>query len=209
MSSKPIVRASEVRLYTYCPRLYFFETHVRVGKPLRVMVRMLLGRLLHVALGVLARLRGYRVEELLEADLGGVRLRGRPDYFKVRGSTAVVVEFKSGRGPKSGAWLSDVMQVAAYALILLRLGYPRVLGFVRYRGSIHALRITGEHVAMLLKLIDEIVLVKRYGIVPYPLRSYRKCLACTYKVECFTMDRGLGLDLEEPGSWLRMDGGRG
>jgi hypothetical protein len=23
-----------------------------------------------------------------------------------------------------------------------------------------------------------------------------------YKVECFTMDRGLNLDLEEPGSWL-------
>jgi CRISPR-associated exonuclease Cas4 len=202
MKPKPVVRASEVRLYTYCPRLYFFETHVKARRPLKASLRLILGRLQHLAHEVLARLRGYKVEELLEADMGGVRLRGKPDYYTVRGSTAVVVEFKSGRGPRVGAWLSDVMQVVSYAILLSRLKYTSVVGIVRYRRSTHTFKVTSEHVATLLRLVDEVALVKNHGLVPHPLRSYRKCLACTYKVECFTMDRGLNLDLEEPGSWL-------
>jgi CRISPR-associated protein Cas4 len=203
MKPKAVIRASEVRLYTFCPRLYFFETHVKARRPIKTSIRLILGRLLHVAQGLLARLRGYRVEELLEADIGGVRFRGRPDYYTVRGSTAVIVEFKSGQGPRSGAWLSDVMQVTAYAFMLGKLRYSNVIGIIRYRGSVRSFKVTSEHIATLLRLVDEAVLVKNRGLVPYPLRSYRKCLACRYKVECFTMDRGLSVDLEEPGSWLR------
>ncbi len=203
MRSKPVVRASEIRLYTYCPRLYFFETHVKARKPFKILVRMLLGKLLHLVQGVLAKLRGYRVEELLEADVGGVRLIGRPDYYVARGSTAVVIEFKSGYGPRNGAWLSDVMQVTAYATVLARLGYTSVYGIVRYRRSSYAFKVTSEHIVKLLKLIDDIILVRNHGLVPYPLRSPRKCLACTYKLECFAMDRMFNVELEEPGSWLK------
>ncbi len=203
MKVKPVIRASELRLYTFCPRLYFFETHVRARRPFSMEIKLMMGKLLHIVQDLLARLRGYRVERLLEVDMGSFRLRGRPDHYMVRGSTVIVVEFKSGRGPRIGAWLSDVVQVVAYALILAKLGYANVIGVIRYRRSSHIFKVTHEYIPMLLRIVDEVNLVRDHGLVPYPLRSYRKCTACIYKIECFTMDRELNIDLEEPGSWLK------
>lgn len=203
MRFKHVVSASEIRLYAYCPRLYFFNVHVGTRRSLGELARLTLGRLAHIVYGIIARLRGYKAEELVEADLGTVIVRGRPDYYTTRGKITFIVELKTGKGPRVGAWISDILQVAAYALILARRGDGgRIVGIIRYRGSMHVFNVRSEHIALLLRVIDEIKLVKEYGIVPYPLRNPRKCSKCAYRVECFLADRGLSEDLEEPGAWL-------
>lgn len=203
MSVTYLVRASDIRLYAYCPRLYFFETHLGVKRPPRVMLRIILGRLIHLVQGFIARLRGYRVEEALEVRLGRVTIRGRPDYYIGRGSIGIVVELKSGRGPQGSAWFSDLMQIATYSLILARMGYTNIVGVVRYRNSTYSFRVNEKHISTLLKIVDEVNLVKYHGIVPYPLRSYRKCSSCAYKFECFLLDKDLDVNVEEPGSWIK------
>ena len=60
-----------------------------------------------------------------------------------------------------------------------------------------------EKVALLISIIDDIVLVKKYGIVPYANRSPRRCARCPYRSLCEELDRELdpGDDsLYEPGS---------
>jgi len=203
MSIKPSVKATEIRLYTYCPRLYFFEVHLGARRPLKAYIRMLLGRLAHIFQSLVARLRGYRVEELLEADLGKVVVRGRPDYYKAGSEPCVVFELKTGRGPPNGAWLSDIMQTATYSLILARRGCRTVIGVIRYRGSTYSFKLTSSHVSTLFRVIDDVILVKDHGVLPYPLRSYRKCIKCPYKLECFLLDKGLEVEVEEPGLWLK------
>lgn len=203
MKAKTVVRPSELRVYAYCPRLYFFETHIALERGLREKLRLALGRLTHIVIEFIAKIRGYTVEEPMEADLGKILLRGRPDYYKIVNGRAIVFEIKTSRGPSKGIWLGDALQAIAYATMLLRRGAREAVIVLDYRGSRRILKVSGDHVVTLFKAMDEVRLVKEWGVIPFPDRGLSKCLRCRYADICYAIDRGAPEGLEEPGSWVK------
>lgn len=187
---------SELRTYFYCPRLYFFEQHVKRRRGLAAELRLLLGSLAHLASSIIARLFGRRAEEEVEAELGQYLLRGRIDQLELSGRSAKITELKTSSAPSQGAWTSDYMQALAYALMLsMTRGVEDVKIEIRYRNGRAELEPRSEHVAHLLRAVEEAALVKYYGILPFANRS-RKCASCRYREEC----EELGDD--ELGSWI-------
>ena len=204
-SLRPVVKPSEVHTYAYCPRLYFFEIHSGRHRGPRERLRMLLGAILHRVLGVALRLRGYRVEEPLSAELGGVRVVGRADAVRIEDGAVSVVERKSGRAPRRGAWASDVLQAAVYAILALRAeGASRATLRLEYRNGSRVYELGDDLVSAALRAVDEVVLVKYHGIVPYANRGPRRCARCPFRGPCEELDRGLEDvgEVYEPGAWL-------
>ncbi len=144
-----------------------------------------------------------KVEEVNEATLGGVRLRGRPDSYSMEEGMLRVVERKSGRSPKRGAWISDVLQATAYTLILSKGSIKDAVLEIHYRDGVRVVRVNEDLIGSLIEVIDELVMVKRHGIVPAALRSERKCSKCVFRRICYDMDDyDVDGELYEPGSWL-------
>lgn len=201
-----IVYPSEIHQYVYCPRQYFFRIHYPLPVPLLRRLRMLLGRIYHALKRLRDSARGYIAEDTVEARMGGVLLRGRPDAYRIGEDRVEVVERKSGRGPRRGVWLSDMLQAAAYGYVLYtKTGGRRVLLTVEYRSGARTAELTSERLALLAKAIDEIVMVKVYGIVPYANRSPARCSKCPYRSLCEALDRELDPgdgSLYEPGKWV-------
>lgn len=204
---KIIVYPSEIHEYTYCPRYYFFHKHVGRHVTLRERMRMLLGRIFHGVKRVPDRLRGRVLEDRIEVTVGSnIVLRGRPDSYEVKGDEILVVERKSGRGPSRGVWVSDSAQASAYAFMLARLlGVKNASIRIEYLYRSRASRLDEDKVERLLRLIDEIVLVREHGVLPHAKRSHRKCSRCPFRDICYELDDGLddvGGELYEPGMWL-------
>lgn len=199
------VSPSELHAFAYCPRRYFFEINLQRRRGIRDLLRLLLGRLFHAVKGLSSKARGYAVEEAVEVIVGRVRITGRTDAFRVVGETLEVVERKSGRAPKGGAWVSDVLQASTYAVALARQrGVKEARIRVEYRDRSHTYVINDDLVALTIRAIDDLVLVKYHGIVPYPRRSPRRCASCPFRSICEELDKNIGADGEiyEPGSWL-------
>ncbi len=199
-----VVWPSEAHTFAYCPRLYFFELYLGRERSLWERFRLLIGRVYHYLLGLGDRVRGRRVEEPFEARLGAVTIRGRPDAFEVSEDHLLIVERKSSKPPRKGAWTSDAVQASIYALILSRMyGHPQARIRVEYPGARRESNLDSDKVALVTRLLDDIVLVKYFGIVPKALRSPRKCGKCPFREVCEELDRKLDAeDLYEPGSWL-------
>lgn len=158
-------------------------------------------------LSIPLRLRGYSVEEPMQARLGSVLLRGRSDGVHLEGRSAVIVERKSGRGPRRGAWDSDVLQAAAYGLIMLRSGLADEARIrIAYRTRSYTYRLDSSTVAAVLRALDDVVAIRYWGVVGHPRRSPRKCARCPFREACEALDRELpppeGGEVYEPGAWL-------
>jgi len=200
-----VVTPSEVHEFAYCPRLYFFNVHVGRERGLRERLRLLLGRLYHAIFSLRDRAAGRSVEESIEVELGGgVVVRGRPDAFSVEDGRVLVVERKSSRPPRSGAWMSDAAQASVYAFMLTMIYGAREARIrVEYPGASRETVLDPERVALVSRLIDDIVAVKVHGIVPWAARSERKCSRCPFRRECEILDEvDVDGELYEPGSWL-------
>jgi len=202
-SSEPVVvYPSEIHKFAYCPRQYFFTLYLPQPVPLSRRLRMLLGTIYHIVKAWLSKRKGYAAEERVEKRVGAVLIRGRPDAYRVSEGTIEIVERKSGKGPRRGVWISDALQATAYGFVLYR-GTERVLLRVEYRSGSRVGVLDSEKIGLLLRVIDEIVLVKRHGIVPYANRSPARCAKCPYRDLCEELDRELSAEnLYEPGSWL-------
>ncbi|MEM0340410.1 MAG: CRISPR-associated protein Cas4 [Acidilobaceae archaeon] len=201
-----VVRPSELRLYAYCPRLLFLREHLGLRKSLWLELRAFVGRVYHFFLNLIAFLKGFRVESSFEERLGNVVLKGRPDHYKIEKGVAEVVEVKSSKGPKDGVWLSDLLQVAAYGLVLARRGAQRVELVVKYVNGNRKTELSSELALMVLKSLDDTTLIKSYGLVPVALRGEKKCKKCLYRRECYDIDENLKIENEladEVGSWLK------
>lgn len=126
---EPLIRVMALHALAYCERLFFLEEveEIRVADE-----AVWEGRRLHEELD--------EVEELtsltLESEVLG--LRGRLDAARRRGGGWFPVEHKRGRAfrdPQGNAhlWLSDLVQVVAYALLLEEhVGAPVLEARVRY-----------------------------------------------------------------------------
>jgi len=200
-----IVTPSEVHEFAYCPRLYFFSVHVGRERSLRERLRLLVGRIYHLVFSLRDRAAGRSVEESIEVELGGgVVVRGRPDAYSVEDDRLLVVERKSSRPPRRGAWLSDAAQASVYALMLSVLYGAREARIrVEYPGASRETVLDSDRVALVSRLIDDLVLVKVHGVVPWAARSARKCSRCPFRRECELLDsERVEGELYEPGSWL-------
>jgi len=200
---KIIVYPSEIHSFAYCPRKYFFNLYMPVERSFRERLRLLAGTIFHALMRVRDRLRGYRSEERITLDLGSVLLVGRPDSYKSDESGVTIIERKSGSGPRSGAWISDALQAAAYGL-MLRGDNGEVKLLVEYRGRRRGSVLDEDKLGLLFRIIDDIVLVKKYGIVPYPKRSPARCAKCPFRDVCNELDEKLDCrdEVYEPGSYL-------
>ena len=199
-----VVRPSDIHTYAYCPRLFFFESHMVRRRGVLERLRLLLGRVFHRLFYLYDLLRGYKEEVELSATMGSVTIRGRADAVKRGPDRLVVVERKSSSPPARGAWASDVLQAAAYAYALKAGGSEQPIEIdVVYPGATRRLLFTSDLASMLAKAIDELVLVKEHGIVPAPKRG-KRCLRCPYREPCELLDQYLYADeVYEPGDWLR------
>ena len=191
---------SEIHSFAYCPRKYFFQTYLEAKPGLRQRVRMLLGTIYHAIKAFISRRRGYTVETRVERRLGNIVIRGRPDAYRVGENGVVeIVERKSGKGPRKGVWISDMLQVSAYGLVLSGKG-ERVLLRVEYRSGSRISELDTSKVAFLMDVIRDLVLVKKYGIVPAASRTEAKCSKCPFREVCEELDKVLwSEDLYEPG----------
>ena len=149
-------------------------------------------------------LRGYREEVELNATMGSVGIRGRADAVKRGPDRIVVVERKSSSPPARGAWVSDVLQAAAYAYALKAGGADQPIEIeVVYPGATRKILFNSDLMSMLARAIDELVLVQERGIVPAPKRG-KRCLRCPYREPCEMLDQYLYADeVYEPGGWLK------
>lgn len=199
------VTPSEVHKFVYCPRQYFFEHHLPRTMSLRERIRLLAGKLFHIIKSMTSKMKGYSVEERVEAIIGHVKIVGRADALKLEGEAAEVVERKSGKAPRKGAWASDVLQAALYALTLVKSGGVNEARIrIEYRDKAHSYVFNDDLAAMALRVIDDLILVKYHGLVPYPRRGPRRCAMCPFRSACEELDRSLEApgELLEPGSWL-------
>ena len=204
---KIVIYPSELHEYAYCPRYYFFNVHVGRRLTLTERIRMLLGRLFHLIKRVPDKFKGRIVEDRIEVEIGeNIILRGRPDSYEVHEGEVVIIERKSGKGPSRGVWVSDSAQASAYAFMLARLFDARSAFIkIEYLTKSRLSVLDEDKVTRLLRLIDEIILVREYGIVPYAKRTPRKCEKCPFKQICEVLDKDtsdLSGELYEPGSWL-------
>ncbi|MGC9134456.1 CRISPR-associated protein Cas4 [Caldisphaera sp.] len=203
--TKAVIHPSELHSYFYCPRVYFFETHIRKRKSIATRIRLFFGSIFHYAFRLRDIIKKYSYEIPIETDLGNLIIRGRPDAFKIDKSSAYVIERKSSKPPYKGAWISDIMQAAAYSIILIREKNLKEAKIeIRYPNKSKVFDLDTELVSMLMKALDEMLLVKYSNILPYAKRGNR-CNSCPYKQECFSLDEGLEPDkqeLFEPGSWI-------
>ncbi len=161
----------------------------------------------HLLFRVSDAAKGLRSEEPLLATIGSVELRGRADAIKVTEKAVHIIERKSSRPPSRGAWISDVVQAASYAIqYAYTSGSPRDIDItieVRYPSARRLFRLTDDIKTMTLRSIDEVSLLKRAGVVPYAKRG-RRCARCPYKGICEALDSGLESQYQdELGLWLR------
>ncbi len=199
-----IVYPSEIHSFAYCPRKYFFSLYMPAIPPFTTRLRMFLGTLFHLIKGVFSKMKGYKIEERIEYSLGNVKLRGRPDAFRKNGTQLEIIERKSGKGPRKGVWLSDSLQVTAYGL-MLKGEHEDVLLKVEYRRASRISKLDSEKIGLLMRVLDDIVLVKKHGIVPYADKKPSKCLKCPFKEICDLLDEMKdpeGEEIYEPGSYI-------
>lgn len=111
---QPVLRAESLHALSYCHRLFYLQEVERLSSP---DAALWAGRTLHVELDE----PGEVVEMTLESRALG--LRGKVDAFRRRNGSLFPVEHKRGRAMrgtdgKPAAWETDLIQVAAYALLL-------------------------------------------------------------------------------------------
>jgi len=197
-----VIRPSDLHTFGYCPRLAFFELYMPRRRGLLESLRLALGSLFHVLFHLRDRLTGFASEKNLTLKLNeNVTIVGRADALKLSGGSAYIIERKSSRPPRRGAWVSDVIQASTYGIVVARsLGISDITVEIRYPTTSRIFKLDSRLTSMALRAIDDYILVKRHGILPAAKRG-RRCLTCPYRDQCFSLDEP-SVQLEEPGSWL-------
>jgi CRISPR-associated exonuclease Cas4 len=111
------------------------------------------------------------------------RLTGRPDYVMRRRGRLIPVEVKPNRDATE-PYESDVLQLAAYCLLLEEEGARPTHGVLRYRDRTFRVPYTNGLRHRLHATLDE---MRDAGAEVCPLpnhRDPRRCRACGYRGEC-------------------------
>ncbi|WP_083773998.1 CRISPR-associated protein Cas4 [Acidilobus saccharovorans] len=200
-----MIRPSDLHTFGYCPRLAFFELYMPRRRGLLEILRLFIGRAFHAMFMLRDKVKGYISEHDLVLSLNeNVMIVGRADAIKVAEGKAHIIERKSSKAPRKGAWVSDIIQAGAYGLMVARNYRPQEITVeVRYPTASRVFKFDSRLSALVLKAIDDYLLVKKNGILPAAKRG-RRCNSCPYREACFLLDLEgeEAKNLEEPGSWL-------
>lgn len=116
------------------------------------------------------------------------RLTGRPDYLVQRGRDLLPVEVKSGRAPADGPYLSHVLQLAAYCLLVEEThGQRPPYGFIVYAdeaGQAYEVDYTPALEDELLDILDEMRLALAEDDAPRDHEQAARCQVCGYLSAC-------------------------
>jgi len=194
-NDKIYVTPSRLHQFAFCPRQVFFDHYLKVKKPLRQRIRMLIGKLLHFIHHLFRP--GYEKEKLMQVEIEdmGIVLVGKPDAFRL--NSPVVEEFKSTRMPKVPnrwsvlAWESDMVQALVYAYMIKRLHgvSPNIL--IRYIDGVTTLEFNEQMEAILMQYLEEYKKMVDYKLFPDVPRN-RRCNRCPYRELCDTIDYKVG-----------------
>jgi len=192
-SRKIVVTPSKLHQFTFCSRQTWFDHYIGLKKPLKMRIRMFIGRILHY-IHHLFKI-GYEKERLLGVDIPdlNVLLVGKPDSYKVSDDVIYVEEFKSTRSPKGlnrfglGIWESDFIQTLSYAYILYKLYRKPVIATVRYIDTAITFQYDDKMEAYLLWYIDQYRKMVETGVLPDVYRG-KRCSSCIYKEICDIID---------------------
>ena len=123
-----------------------------------------------------------RVEKPLFSKRYG--LAGKPDYIVEQNGSVIPVEVKPSRvSPQPRE--SDVMQLAAYALLIEETHATRVPhGLLKYRDAVFEIEMTPELRAQLIALMGEMRTNAAGVDVSRSHSEPRRCRACGYCAEC-------------------------
>lgn len=187
------IRVSDLAKFTYCARLPFFDHYCPVKPPLSRRFRMFLGKVYHFMKRIGAE--GVK-EQLLEAEVNGVRLIGKPDVYAVLGAKVVLEEIKSSRAPRKAYYLMGIaapvyphhlVQAMAYAYLLkAKYGKP-VEMVISYRDRLHWFKFDGAFEEVLMAIIDRYKMVVEEGILPDVVIDHR-CQSCQYLPLCLKIE---------------------
>lgn len=168
-------------------------------------LRLFLGKAFHALFVLRDKIKGYMNEHDLVLTLNeNVMIVGRADAIRIDEGKAHIIERKSSRAPRRGAWISDIIQAGAYGLIVAKNYQPQEITVeVRYPTASRVFKFDSKLSALVLKAVDDYLLVKKNGILPAAKRG-RRCNSCPYRDVCFLLDLEgeEAKNLEEPGSWL-------
>ncbi len=113
------------------------------------------------------------------------RLTGKPDYLVEENAAIIPVEVKPNR-TASAPRESDVMQLAAYALLVAETfaGKPAPYGLLKYRDVVFRIEMTEALRDGLLTLVAEMRVDRAAREVSRSHREPHRCRACGYRAEC-------------------------
>lgn len=181
--ASPTLRVMALHALAYCPRLFYLEEveEIRVADE-----AVFAGRRLHLELDE----PGDVVELTLESSALG--LRGRLDAFRRRSGEIFPVEHKKGRSKrgadgKPGAWESDALQVAAYALLLEEhASRPVTEGRIRYHEDSATVRIPIDAAARasVTAAVERARELARRTDRPPVTTEERRCVRCSLAPVC-------------------------
>jgi CRISPR-associated exonuclease Cas4 len=118
------------------------------------------------------------------------RLTGRPDYLVQYWEEVIPVEVKSGTAPPGGPYLSHLLQLAAYCLLVEEEYDVRPShGLILYTGNhdqeqIYEIPYTPALKEKLLDTLDQMRLDLKEGQAPRSHEEPARCQACAFHSAC-------------------------
>ena len=111
------------------------------------------------------------------------RLAGRPDYIVEQGRYRIPVEVKPTREADQ-PYASDIMQLAAYCLLMEEGGKRPPYGLLRYRSETFRIPYTPRLRAALCKTLDTLREQRGARVVRPNHGEPGRCLGCGYRHAC-------------------------
>ncbi len=188
-SGRDPVRVSDLVHYLLCPRIVFYERRGLKYEPKTDPARA--ARKEEALLRPGSELApAHQIRPLLESPRLG--LRGEPDKTFLREGVEAPALVRPSEPPSSGAWRSDRVALAAYALLLEGLqGKAVAAGLIEYVGGepvAREVRITPYDRRLVAALVERI---RRMG-PRRPGRPWRApCRSCNFYALCFPRGRRL------------------
>jgi CRISPR-associated protein Cas1 len=177
-STSPLTRVMALHALAYCERLFYLEEveEIRLAD-----ANVYAGRRLHEELADDETLETLEIED---AELG---LIGKLDAIRTRSGESYPYEHKRGRSCDGQAWLSDRIQVGAYAMLLEKsLGRPVTQARIRYHRDNKTVMVPiDDHLRQEVLSFNQRGNILRQQLERPPItRNENLCIACSLSPVC-------------------------
>jgi CRISPR-associated protein Cas1 len=195
---EPLLRVMALHALGYCERLFYLEEveELRVAD-----AAVFAGRTLHVEI---ARDEDEGDVERLTVESAALGLRGQMDALRRRDGQWLPYEHKRGRSmrdltKKPCAWPSDLLQIAAYAMLLEEsVGAPVTEGRLRYHADGVTVRVPIDEAAraMVRAAVERARVLRGETLRPPVTTESGRCLRCSLAPLCLPEEERLAKNPE-------------